>query len=97
MTDWIPLFCLAALLWFWLDGLRAKELARAAGERACADADLQFLDDTVSVGLSLRRLALRRTYRFEFTDTGDRRLEGEVVLMGHKVESVNLEPYRILH
>lgn len=95
MTAWIALAGLAALLWFWLDSLRANEIARTAGERVCSEAGLQFLDDMVSTGLALERRTLRRSYRFEFSDTGDRRLEGEVVLLGKRVESVTLEPYRL--
>ncbi len=101
--EYLLLFFLAALIWFWFDSLGTIELAKAAGKRACVDADVQFLDDTVaSVSLKLRRhssghLALHRTYKFEFSDTGDRRLEGEVILIGSKVESVTMDPYRLLH
>jgi hypothetical protein len=42
------------------------------------------------------RLAIRRTYRFEFSETGDSRLEGRLTLLGTKVESVIMEPYQIL-
>jgi hypothetical protein len=40
---------------------------------------------------------LRRTYRFEFSDTGDSRLEGQLIVLGDKIESVTMEPYRMLH
>jgi hypothetical protein len=96
------LLLLAALGWFWFDSLSALEVARAAGKRVCNDADVQFLDDTVaSTGVALvrdksgRRL-LRRTYRFEFSETGNSRLEGRLVVLGRRVESVTLEPYQIL-
>lgn len=100
--DYFLLFLFAMLAWFWLDSLRANELARDAGRRFCDSADVQFLDDTVSISsLSLSRhmgkLALVRTYRFEFSDTGDRRLDGEVVLKGHRLESVRMDPYRMIH
>ncbi|HQT25076.1 MAG TPA: DUF3301 domain-containing protein [Burkholderiales bacterium] len=88
------LLALSFVIWFWLDSLRANEIARAAGARACLDAGLQFLDETASVKLAVRRLVLQRTYRFEFSDTGDRRLEGEVILVGKRVASLTLEPYR---
>jgi hypothetical protein len=39
---------------------------------------------------------LRRTYRFEFSETGNNRREGEVIMLGERVESVTLEPYEIL-
>ncbi len=100
--DYFFLFLFALLAWFWLDSLRAGELAREAGRRACISADVQFLDDTVSISsLSLSRysgrLALVRTYRFEFSDTGDRRLDGEVTLKGHRLESVRMDPYLVIH
>jgi len=96
------LLLLAALVWYWLDSLRALEHARDMGRRACHDADVQFLDDTVArVALELvrdesGRRVLRRTYRFEFSETGDSRIEGRVILMGHKIESVTMDPYRIM-
>lgn len=100
MVDLLLLLLVAALGWFWLDTLRALETARNAGKRACNSAGVQFLDDTVvGIALALARdeqgsRALRRTYRFEFSDTGDNRLEGRLILLGAKVESITLEPYR---
>lgn len=100
--DWLILLILAALVWFWIDSLRALEVARYAGKRACKNYDVQFLDDAVS-GIALAlvrdefgRLAIRRTYRFEFSETGNSRLEGRLTLLGTKVESVIMEPYQIL-
>ncbi len=97
------LLLLAALGWFWFDSLRALETARNMGKRVCSSADVQFLDDTVAgIGLSLARdrsgrRGLRRTYRFEFSETGDTRLEGRIILLGNKVVSVTMEPYQILN
>ena len=96
------LLLLAALLWYWFDSLRALEHAREVGRRACSNADVQFLDDTVaSIALELvrdgsGRRVLRRTYRFEFSETGNSRIEGKVILLGHQVESVTMEPYLLL-
>ena len=96
------LLLLAALGWFWFDSLRALEVARNTGKRACSAANVQFLDDTVAnIALALvrdqsGRRVLRRTYRFEFSESGDTRLEGRLVLHGDRIESVTMEPYRIL-
>jgi hypothetical protein len=100
IVDLLLFLSLAALGWFWVDSLRALEVARNAGRRACNSAGVQFLDDTVAgIALALGRdehgcRALRRTYRFEFSDTGDNRLEGQLTLLGARVESITLEPYR---
>lgn len=98
----IFLLLLAALGWYWSDSLRALEIARRAGKRACDEAGVQFLDDTVaSIALALvrdesGRRVLRRTYRFEFSETGNSRLEGSLVVLGSRIESVTMEPYQIL-
>jgi hypothetical protein len=103
ITSLLFLLLLAALGWFWFDSVHAIEIARNAGKRACEEANVQFLDDTVA-GIALAlvrnksgRRVLRRTYRFEFSDTGDSRLEGQLIMVGDKIESVIMEPYRILH
>jgi hypothetical protein len=96
------LLALAAVVWFWFNGLSALEVARNAGRQVCRNANVQFLDDTVaSTGLALvrnehGRRVLRRTYRFEFSETGNSRLEGQVVLLGNRVKSVTMEPYQIM-
>ncbi|MDD4910996.1 MAG: DUF3301 domain-containing protein [Sideroxydans sp.] len=102
MVGLLTLLALVMLAWYWLHSIRILEIARDAGRRACAKEELQFLDDTVaSTSLALDRDStgrriLRRTYRFEFTETGNSRREGEIVMLGERVESVTLEPYQIL-
>jgi hypothetical protein len=95
------LVLLTALGWFWFNSMHALEVARKAGKRACNDARVQFLDDTVA-GTSLAlvrdqagRRVLRRTYRFEFSETGNTRLEGQLILLGDRIESVRMEPYQM--
>lgn len=98
----LALLVLGALGWFWMHSIRILEIARDAGKQACIREDVQFLDDTVaSTRLALARdrngrRILRRTYRFEFSETGNSRLEGEVIMLGDRVESVTMEPYQIL-
>jgi hypothetical protein len=88
----------SALVWFWMDALRCKEIARSAGQRACQQVEAQFLDDTVAITrLRLRRdtrgqIALYREYRFEFTRNRDYRLRGEIVMLGRHVVRLALEP-----
>jgi hypothetical protein len=101
VMDFLLILPLGALIWFWLDSLRSLEIARAAATRACSHADVQLLDDTVAgISLALARNALgrrvlRRTYRFEFSETGNTRLEGQLTVQAARVESVTMEPYRL--
>lgn len=90
------LVTLGALAWFWLDSLKTRETAVAAAKQACNANTVQLLDDTVALA-SLRlarntqgQVALRRFYRFEFSDTGDNRRDGVVLMLGNAVESVRL-------
>ena len=91
----------AALAWFWLNSMSALDAARKFGRKACSDLDLQFLDDAiVRTKLSVSRddtgrRVFRRTYYFEFTETGNTRLEGELILLGDRLESVTMQPYQI--
>jgi hypothetical protein len=103
--DFLSLLFLMALIvlgWFWLNSIRVLEIARDAGNQACVKANVQFLDDTVSrVDIALARnwsgrRVLRRTYRFEFSETGNTRLEGKVIMLGETVESVTMDAYQML-
>ena len=90
---------IAAGIFFWLDSLRARERAIQAGRAACQRYDLQFLDDTVSfTRIRLRRdeegqLKIARTYTFEFSDTGNNRRHGAIVMLGGELQDLQLEPY----
>jgi hypothetical protein len=85
----------------WTDSLRARERAVRAGRSACQRYDLQFLDDTVSFArMRLARneegeLRIARTYTFEFSDTGNNRRQGAIVMLGGEVQDLHLEPYRV--
>lgn len=96
MIEFFALLVAVGLGWYWLDSLKARDVALVAGERACAAEGLQFLDWTVAQRrMRLQRdeegrLRLLRVYGFEYSDTGNNRLEGGVTLLGHDVLSVHL-------
>lgn len=83
-----------AIAWFWQDSLGARECANAAAIEACERLSLQFLDGTVAFArIAFTRngggwLALQRTYVFDYTANSIERLQGFVVLCGHRVETV---------
>lgn len=96
VAEIVSLLLLGALAWLWFDSLRARDAGIDAVRRACEAADMQLLDETVAiVGLRPERndegsLSLRRTYAFEYSDTGDNRRRGSVVVLGHRVTALNL-------
>ncbi|MFY9327857.1 MAG: DUF3301 domain-containing protein [Georgfuchsia sp.] len=98
--DVISLVVLVGLVWLWLDSFKAREAGIKAARSACDSEDLQLLDDTVAIA-SLKparnndgQVTLRRVYQFEFSDTGNNRRNGSVVLLGCRVVVVNIGLWR---
>lgn len=100
MAETVAILVLAAVVLLWADSLRARERAVKAGRAACERYHLQFLDETVSFArLRLARdpegrLRIARIYTFEFSDTGDNRREGAIVMLGGTLQDLHLEPFR---
>jgi len=92
------LFALLILLllgWFWLDSLRAREIAIGICRAACAQRDVQLLDQAVALQrIGLRRtpggLRLRRVFRFDFSEEGVGRRSGYLVMTGVDLEALSL-------
>jgi hypothetical protein len=101
MWEGFALFLIIAAVLFWVDSLRARERALSAGRNACERQALQFLDETVSfTRIRLARdddgqVKISRTYTFEFSDTGNNRRHGAIVMLGGEVADLHMEPYRI--
>ena len=99
MWEVAAILLFAAGIFLWLDSLRARERALKAGRSACERYELQFLDDTVAFAkLRLARdeqgqLKIARTYTFEFSDTGNNRRHGAIVMLGGEMLDLHLEPY----
>jgi hypothetical protein len=97
MFEVVLLLLIGAIAWFGFDTLRARESALRAGARACAELNVQFLDQSVAlarvrVGRNAQGHAcFRREYRFEFSTDGADRRPGSVALLGAVVEMTRLE------
>ena len=96
LSELFMLIALGAIAWFWVDSMRARELASAACRRTCQRCDVQFLDDTVAlVALDIthvddKQLRVRRVYQFEFSDDGRDRLSGIVTISGTHIDMIHL-------
>lgn len=101
MWETAAIVLIAAVALFWVDSLRSRERALAAGRAACGRYGVQLLDETVAFArLRLARdeagrLRLRRTYTFEFSDTGNNRRHGAIVMLGGELQDMQLEPYQL--
>ena len=101
MGEVVALLLLVGAGLLWADSLRARERAVRAGRDACARYGLQFLDETVSFArMRLARdgdgrVKIARTYTFEFSDTGNNRRDGSIVMLGGELQDLQLEPYQL--
>lgn len=92
----VGLILLCALAWLWYDSLKARDAAITATRKACEQEDLLLLDDTVAItSLKLARdgdghQKLRRVYEFEYSDTGNNRRKGSVVIQGQRILIINI-------
>lgn len=90
------LVLLGLAVWFWKNTLRARELALTASREVCTRQQFQLLDATVSMQrLQFRRavsgrIQLQRTFQFTYSDNGDSRHTGFVIVAGNHVEQVGL-------
>ncbi len=100
MESIIVIILLLAGSWFWWESRGAAERAIQAAKRACDAADVYFLNDTVGwkkVRLKRNRqgrIAVARSYFFEFATDGAIRYQGEVDMLGLELQRVGLEAYR---
>jgi hypothetical protein len=92
----LGILIVGGLAWLWYDSLKAREAAVRAAREICVAEGLMLLDDTVAIsGLKPARdedgrLKLQRAYDFEYSDTGNNRLKGSLVLRGRRLVIINV-------
>jgi hypothetical protein len=92
----LSILLIVGTVWLWLDSLKAREAAVRSAREICMAEGLMLLDDTVSIaGLRPARdengqLKIQRAYNFEYSDTGNNRLKGSVVMLGHRMVIFNI-------
>jgi hypothetical protein len=75
---------------FWHSHMKAREIGISLAKKLCDEAGVQLLDESIS----LRRtrlgrqesglLRFKREYQFEYSEDGQIRRRGRVILLGHK-------------
>lgn len=99
--DLFLIILLLLLGYFWSDSMKARELAFHYAKNHCQQVDVQLLDEYVALnGLWLKKdghgkTKAWRSYQFEFTSTGYERYNGKVIMLGQKIISIQLDPYKI--
>jgi len=81
--------------------MKAREIAFIAVKVYCQKMDVLLLDEYVALnGQWLKRdddgkFKAWRSYQFEFSSTGEERYNGRVILLGRRVITIQLDPYRM--
>ena len=103
LADLLIVAFAVALAVYRLSAMRVRELAIVAAERSAQMADVQLLDQTVSlarVSLSRDRTGrwrIWRQYRFEYSRDGLERETGDIIMLGRRLEAVLLAESPTLH
>ncbi len=93
------LILLGLITWLWFDTQRSQEAAKMICKQMCNQFNLQLLDDTIAlVQIRLQRnsrgwLQLKRIYEFEFSDSGNSRQRGMIIMRGSALEILELPGY----
>jgi hypothetical protein len=90
------LIFLLGLAWLWFDSVQVRAKAIREVMEVCAAEEVQLLDESVSISaLTLDRdddgrVRIRRAYVFDYSDTGNNRRRGSIVMLGDAVQIVNV-------
>ena len=96
---WLFLFALAG--WYWWKARAVKEVALGAAKQHCRKLGVMLLDEAVFLrGIWFKRdpdgrVRIWRRFLFEFATTGEHRYTGRVLMLGWRVETVQLDAHRI--
>lgn len=94
LLPWLLALALGATVWW--HALGARRIARRVARRRCREAGVHFIDELALSRVKLDRqrgFRIKRSYRFEFFQRGDRRYEGRIDMLGYRIERVELEPH----
>jgi hypothetical protein len=96
MSEIFLLILLGFVALLWHSASTSKERAFAIAKRECAKQNLQLLDQTVVLDEARVRRddtgwpTLWRRYRFDYTENGDARNEGLLLLNGTRLVRIDL-------
>ncbi len=101
MPEILLILFLLMIAAYWSSATKAREIALTAVAFRCREMEVFLLDDCVALTAQwLKRdadgaIKVWRTFQFEFTSTGDDRYHGKVIMLGRKIQSIQMDAYRI--
>jgi hypothetical protein len=100
-SDMVLISLMLLAYWYWHKAQHFKALALQATKARCRTLEILMLDDYVAlnrIGIKKNaagRWQIYRCYSFEFASTGDERYQGVCTVLGDRVLSITMQPYRI--
>lgn len=97
LNSLLLLCTIVAIIMYWFESLRVRELVIRICRELCEKAELQLLDQTValssiSIARSIaRRWQVRRVYQFEVSNNGTDRYKGYITLLGASIEAIQVD------
>lgn len=101
IDDIIFISFLLCAFFYWTHAQKVKEIALRATEDYCLAMEVQMLDAYIALSkLSFERdtqgkMQIRRLFTFEFSSTGYERYSGKITMLGNKVKTIVMDPYRL--
>jgi len=101
MENLIIFIIICALAIYWWHSSLAHEKAYYYAKSICMQHQVKLLDDTIQLKkIRLCRhedgyMQFCRRYQFEFSTDGENRYQGSIVLNGKRLESSEMEAYRV--
>ena len=95
VQDLFIVLILALIFWAWWIDRGIKQNAYALAKQHCEEINVQLLDDNVRLEkMTLKRnargsMSIERRFKFEFTSTGERRHQGQLTMLGKKLEGID--------
>ncbi|OEY67901.1 DUF3301 domain-containing protein [Marinobacter sp. X15-166B] len=94
------LFVSGFVIWYWWRAKAIQDFVRTAAKAYCKKMDVMLLDDAVYLrGIWVKRdpqgqWRVWRRFLFDFTSTGEERYVGQVIMLGQRIEHMELQPHR---
>lgn len=94
------LFIAGFAIWYWWRAKAIQDYVLSAAKNHCQRMDVMLLDDAVYLrGLWFKRdrqgkLRVWRRFLFDFTTTGEERYLGRIIMLGQRVEHIELQAHR---
>ena len=99
MSELLVIILIGLAILYWQAASRCKEIAVAGARKECSICEVQLLDQTVhQVKVSLSRdvsgrWRVWREYRFEYSQDGESRHKGMLILLGQRTIRVALDTF----